>query len=196
MPDGNGLVKARWGLKLHSLNASLRLTHYMEHNIFPKHKDLVEHLVAEAREHRVHLEALKAEGEIAQGWRSQFLYRDRLGLSPHDHNLVEADAPGHVAPHAVTASPFATAWRNYIKSVFQKGYMYNISERKTLLYVSENKTLGGKEDRNTDGEAAGRKLVVTFFGETHDGFAYRVDRDGCTLRPQLLNVAEILLILG
>ena len=83
-----------------------------------------------------------------------------------------------------------------MKSVLQKGFMYQISEKPdTYIYVSENKTLAGKEDKALVGEATGRKLVVAFF-ELLDGLAHRVDRAGCTLRPQLLTLAEILQILG
>ena len=75
--------------------------------------------------------------------------------------------------------------------------MFRISQRpETLGYVSENKTLAGKEDKATDGEASGRKLVVTFFEDGDDGLAHRVDREGCALRPQLLNIAEMLQALG
>ena len=78
-----------------------------------------------------------------------------------------------------------------------KGFMFRISERpETLLYVSENKTLAGKENQLLDGEACGRKLVVTFFEYGEDGLAHRVDRDGCTLRPQLRSIAKILQSLG
>ena len=84
-----------------------------------------------------------------------------------------------------------------MRSVLQKGFMFRISQRpETLVYVSENKSLAGKEDKATDGEASGRKLVVTFFEDGDDGLAHRVDREGCTLRPQLLSIAEILQILG
>ena len=64
------------------------------------------------------------------------------------------------------------------------------------MNASENKSLAGKEDKAIDGEASGRKLVVTFFEDGDDGLAHRVDHDGCTLRPQLLTLAEILQILG
>ena len=78
-----------------------------------------------------------------------------------------------------------------MKSVLHKGFMYQISEKPdTYIYVSENKTLAGKEDKALVGEATGRKLVVSFF-ELLDGLAHRVDREGCTLRPQLLTLAEI-----
>ena len=158
-------VHARWqwlcllkrALKVHSLNACLRLTHYLEHNPFPSNEDLQPHLQAEAHEHRVNLQAMMAEGEIATGWRREFLYRERLGLSPQEANLIAADAVGYIAPHAMVGSPFAIAWRNYVKSVLRKGFMYKISQRpETILYVSENKTLAGKEDKTNEGEASGR----------------------------------------
>jgi hypothetical protein len=60
-------------LKIQTLNASLRLMHYMEHNqAFPSHEDLLPHLQAEREQHRVDLEALAAlapEEEVALGWR-------------------------------------------------------------------------------------------------------------------------------
>eukprot|EP00959_Pyramimonas_sp_CCMP1952_P417550 8748244-Pyramimonas_sp.AAC.1 len=81
-------VHARWqwactikrGLKMYSLNACLRLTHYLENNQqFPSNEDLFSHLQAEQRQHRVDMRATVQEGEIALGWRSEFLYRERLG---------------------------------------------------------------------------------------------------------------------
>ena len=75
--------------------------------------------------------------------------------------------------------------------------MYLISEKpETFLYVSENKTLAGKEDRSLEGEAAGRKMVMTFFERGDGGLVHRVDREGSSLRPQLLSIAELLQILG
>ena len=198
-------VHARWqwlclqkrGLKLHSLNSCLRLTHYLEHNAFPRFEDLTPHLHAEAQAHKVALESLTDEGEVAAGWRSEFIYRERLGLSPQEAGLIVEDPRGHVAPHAISGSAFAVAWRNYVRSVLRKGFMYRISQKpETLIYVSENKSLAGKEDKAIEGEASGRKLVVTFFEDGDDGLAHRVDREGCALRPQLLNIAEMLQALG
>ena len=84
-----------------------------------------------------------------------------------------------------------------MKLVLRKGFMYKISQKPdTILYVSENKTLAGKEDKANEGEASGRKLVVTFFEAGDDGKVHRVDREGCALRPQLLNIADILQSLG
>ena len=61
------------------------------------------------------------------------------------------------------------------------------------IYISENKTLAGREDRGYEGEATGRKLVVSFFFETlPDGLVRRTIRGGTSLHPQLLTIAEIL----
>ena len=128
---------------------------------------------------------------IALGWRREFIYRERLGLSSRDSDLIVDGPPVHVAP-AVAASS-AVAWRNYLKLVFQKGFMYRISYRPSvIIYVSENKTLAGKEDRFYDGDALGRKLVITFFEDADGGLVRRVDQEGFALRPQLLTVAEVL----
>ena len=74
-------IHSRWqwacmtkhALKIQTLNASLRLMHYLEHNqAFPSHEDLLPHLQAEREQHRVDLEALAAlapEEEEALGWR-------------------------------------------------------------------------------------------------------------------------------
>ena len=71
---------------------------------------------------------------------------------------------------------FAVAWRNYVKQVFRPGFMYRVSEMPhTLLYVSSNKTLAGKYDRSSEGEAAGRKNVATFFEGDGPGRAQPVD---------------------
>ena len=71
-------VHARWqwscgqktALKLHTLNASLRLTHYSEHNqTFPAHEELLPHLQAEHLEHKLAYETLVSEDDVALGWR-------------------------------------------------------------------------------------------------------------------------------
>ena len=123
---------------MHSLNATLRLTHFQEHNQWPCHEDLEGHLESEAQEHSIALEALNAEDEVAPGWRSVFLYRTRLGLSPEAGHLLMADPRDHVAPPAIAGRPFAEAWRNYIKSVLKKGFMYRISQApESFIFVSE-----------------------------------------------------------
>ena len=198
-------IHARWqwictqkrSLKVHTLNATLRIMHYLEQNrCFPTHEDLLPHLRAEQQSHNVILENIEAEEVIALGWRREFIYRERLGLSSRDSDLIVDGPPVHVA-HAVAASSFAVAWRNYLKLVFQKGFMYRISYRPSvIIYVSENKTLAGKEDRSYDGDALGRKLVITFFEDADGGLVHRVDQEGFALRPQLLTVAEVLQTLG
>jgi hypothetical protein len=70
-------VHARWqwscsekrGLKLHTLNACLRLTHYIEHNYFPSDDDLFERLEEEHHQHRIDIDAVAAD-DVALGWRS------------------------------------------------------------------------------------------------------------------------------
>ena len=48
--------------------------------------------------------------------------------------------------------------------MFKKGFMYKVScKPATTLYVAENKTLSGKEDRVYEGEALGRKMAIVFF---------------------------------
>ena len=50
-----------------------------------------------------------------------------------------------------------------MKSVFQKGFMYRVScNPSVVLYVAENKTLAGKEDRAYEGEAMRRKWPWCF----------------------------------
>ena len=84
-----------------------------------------------------------------------------------------------------------------MRAVLRKGFMYRVPLRpETLLYVSENKTLAGREDKGHLGEAAGRKLVVSLFATDAHGSAHRVDKEICAMRPHLLNIAEILQVLG
>ena len=101
----------------------------------------------EAQEHRQALEDLNEEDQIAPGWHNEFIYRNRLGLSPEAGRLLMADPRDHVAPHAVADRPFAEAWRNYINSMLQQGFMYRISQAPaSIIYASENKTLAGREE--------------------------------------------------
>ena len=156
-------VHARWqwictvkrSIQFQALNANLRLTHHMEHNqAFPDDKDLEEHLEAERMEHKLVMQALIDDADVTLGWRSQFIYRKRFNLAVQDEPLLEALDPAHGHEHG---SPFVVAWRNYIRVVFQKGFMYRLSiNPAVVLYVAENKTLAGKEDRTYEGEAQGR----------------------------------------
>ena len=60
------------------------------------------------------------------------------------------------------------------------------------IYVSENKTLAGREDRGYEGEATGRNWWSAFFETLPDGLVRRIIRGGTSLHPQLLTIAEIL----
>ena len=182
---------------MQTLNASLRLTHYLENNqTFPSHEDLLPHLEAEQDQHRLDLKALEEGGEVALGWRSEFLYRDRFNLAAADKDLV-ADGPAGPAAPAPIGGPFAVAWRNYMKSVFQKGFMYRLScKPSVVLYIAENKTLSGKEDRMYQGEALGRKMAVVFFEDAEGGLVRRVNREGLAMEQQLLSLAELLQTIG
>ena len=87
--------------------------------------------------------------EIASAPRkSEFLYRERFNLArTHRDVLVDVASAASAAP-AAAGGPFAVAWRNYMRSVFQKGFMYRLScKPSAILYIAENKTLAGKEDR-------------------------------------------------
>ena len=72
-----------------NLNAVLKLVHFLENNqTFPDIAELTPHLQAEAQEHKVNLQALDNDDEVAVGWKREFLYRNRLGLSASDFNLL------------------------------------------------------------------------------------------------------------
>ena len=75
----------------------LRLMHHLEHNqTLPDSETLLEHLEAERRQHRMALEAV--DEDVALGWRSEFLYRDRFNLSAADRDLVADNAVAPVVP--------------------------------------------------------------------------------------------------
>ena len=101
-----------------SLNAILKLMHFLENNqTLPQFQELLPHLQAEAQEQRVNLQALENDPEVASCWKRDLLYRNRLGLSSSDFELL-AQAPP-LAP-GVVAPAFVVAWRNYIKQLFKK----------------------------------------------------------------------------
>ena len=84
-----------------------------------------------------------------------------------------------------------------MKSVFKKGFMYRLSCRASaVLYVAENKTLAGKEDRTYEREAMGRKLAIVFFEDCDGDLVRRVDRSSGGMQQQLLTPAELLQTLG
>ena len=84
-----------------------------------------------------------------------------------------------------------------MKSVFQKRMMYKLScSPSSILYVAENKTLAGKEDRTYEGEAMGRKMAIVFFREDAGGLVRRVHKETLALQQQLLSLAELLQTIG
>ena len=106
------------------------------------------------------------------------------------------DVPAGPAPPAF-GGPFVGAWRNYIKTVFKKGFMYKLSCRPSVhFYVAENKTLAGKEEKGYAEEALGRKLAVAFFEKVGESLVQRVNREGTSLHQTPLSVAELMQTIG
>jgi hypothetical protein len=135
--------------------------------------------------------------ELAGAHRSEFLYRERFNLAGAQRDLLADAAPvAHAAP-AGPGGPFTLAWRNYMKSVFQKGFMYRLScKPSVILYVAENKTLAGREERSYEGEALGRKMAVVFFEDHGGGLVKRVNRESFGMQQTLLSIAEVLQTIG
>ena len=76
-----------------------------------------------------------------------------------------------------------------MKSVFKKGFMYKLSGK--LFYIAENKTLAGKEDRQYEGEAVGRKMAIIFFETAPGGMAVPTH-----MNQHLLSLAELMQEVG
>ena len=75
--------------------------------------------------------------------------------------------------------------------------MYRVSLKPSVvLYVAENKTLAGKEDRAYEDEAIARKLALVFFEDCAGGLVRRVDRGALGMQQHLLTPAEILQTIG
>ena len=89
--------------------------------------------------------------------KSEWAYRERLGLGPDDHHLVADVEPIAVrAPRVLGSGPFVSAWRNYLKTLLKPTCFYAFEAKPDILfYVIENKTLAGREDRS---EEATKKL--------------------------------------
>ena len=127
--------------------------------------------------------------------RSHLIYRARFNLAGNHGDLVDLVAPP--AAHAAPGGPFALAWRAYLKSVFKRGFMYKLScKPSVILYIAENKTLAGKEDRSYEGEALGRKMAIVFFEEQDEGLVRRVNRETQAMNQELLSIAELLQTVG
>ena len=124
------------------------------------------------------------------------MFQERFNPASADRNLLVDDVPAGPAPPAF-GGPFVGAWRNYIKTVFKKGFMYKLSCKPSAhFYVAENKTLAGKEDRAYDGEALGRKLAVVFFEAGPGGLFRRVNQETLGMHQELLTLAELLQTVG
>ena len=134
---------------------------------------------------------------VAKSSRSSFIYRERFNLN--DARLLEEEVVA-AAPVVPVGGLFAAAWRNYIKSVFKKGFMFTVAvDPETLIYVAENKTLAGQEVRGRDDEASGRPLVLAFFRRNTRGFAEQRVGEGeslTQLKLSSLTLAELLQNLG
>jgi hypothetical protein len=115
-----------------------------------------------------------------------------MGLSSDNHRLLHE--AGNAPPLHVPTGPFVGAWRNYIKTFFVRGLWYKVLN--TLFYISENKTLAGKEEKNYEGEATGRMLALTFFEDAPRGLVQRVDKERLVLNAQLFTPAEVLSVCG
>ena len=77
--------------------------------------------------------------------------------------------------------------------------MYKVSRKPSVvLYIAENKTLAGKEDRIYEGEALGRRMAVVFFEDIpgHANMVRRVHRENMGMQQRLLSIAEVLQTLG
>ena len=183
-------IHARWqwitqfkrGLKLHSLNALLKMYCYLEqHNEeFPPHEHLAEHLEVANRAMR----DMRAEAEwVAEGWRVEAGFRERLNLNPENHALV------YPAPRAEPQpSSYEHTWGTYCRTVLVRGHWYHWAEYpRVYFYVVENKVLAGRAKRAPQA-ALGRDLVITFFEPVGQNLVKRVDPDSA---GKLLSVAEL-----
>ena len=75
--------------------------------------------------------------------------------------------------------------------------MYKLScKPSVILYIAENKTLAGKEDRSYEGEALGRKMAIVFFEEQDQGLVRRVNRETLAMKQELVSIAELLQTVG
>ena len=190
-------LSRRRSLKLKALNAYLKISDWLRvYNALPPIGELLPHLQAIRKGERMLLESIRARNEIAPGLRRDSIYWDRLNLSLEDVALVK----GILAPGGVDHSPnavFHVQWANHVRWTFTRTSFFSfptLSPRR-YVYVIENKTLAGREDR-LEGDAVGRTLVVAWFeelSETDNGvIVRRCDRTSEQLVPQLCTIAELL----
>ena len=197
---------ARWqwfaamkrNLKLPALNGMLRLSHWLERNAgeFPPHEHLEEHLVDAGAQLRWDLRQQDGE-DVACGWRFEMLWGDRLNLQASEHKLLrEPLARSRLADAPTT---YRITWGNYCRNLLAKGFWYQFPCNPSVrLYISENKIVGGREER-TAADAMGRPVVGTFFEPIGGGGCLnirRVERATGAMQPKLLTVAELLSAIG
>ena len=126
--------------------------------------------------------------------RFQLVFRQRFNLA--GATLLKEEREGPAAP-AAPGGPFAVAWRNYTRACFKKGYMYTLScSPSSILYVADNKTLAGREDRTYEGEALGKKLAVVFFEDIGEDLVKRVHTESLGMQQSLLSIAELIRTVG
>ena len=152
-------VHARWqwlcaskrNLRLKSLNAILRLNHFLgsNGNEFPPPHVLADHLRTEMAVLRAAHLKLQREDQVAPKWRSDAPYMDRFNLRVADLHLLaddEAPAPGL----ATCRTAYLDTVSVYIRSVFGEKAFFSFPglSPDTFIYVLDSKTLAGREARD------------------------------------------------
>lgn len=191
------LVATRRAVRLPSLNAILKVTHYLDghQGVLPPNEDLDPLLQAARQQLQWDLKDLSEDDDVARGWRHQMVFRDRFNVSPEDFNLLQHLEPRRNEP---AGDPYKITWRTYCRSILSRGSFFQFSSNTDVVfYVNENKVLAGRQERG-EGEAVGRSLVLTFFEafEGHPGMARRVDRRDESMRPRQMTIAELLQVCG
>ena len=141
------------------------------------------------------LKDLEDDENVASGWRHQMVFRERFNLNPENLNLLQNLEQRR--PEAA-GDAYKVTWRTYCRSILQRGYFFRFSSNLDVtFYVNENKILAGRPERG-EGEAVGRSLVLTFFEafEGHPGLVRRVDREGASMRPRQMSLAELMQVCG
>ena len=166
-----------------------KVTHWMDghEGTLPSDEALEPHLQAASQSIKWAMQELEQE-DIARGWRTQMLFRDRFNLGPEDFNLV---VQRHSALTENLKDPYALTWRTYCRAVLGRGRFYKVGS--VIFYINENKVLAGREQRG-EGEAVGRNLVITFFEDLpdHPGMVRRIEREGGSMHPRQMTLAELL----
>lgn len=166
------------------------MTHHMDghEGTLPSDEALEPHLQAASQSLKWAMQDLEKE-DIAKGWRTQMLFRERFNLGAEDFNLL---VQKHSAPTENLRDPYAATWRTYCRSVLVRGYFFKVGPS-VIFYINENKILAGG-DRKGEGEAVGRNLVLTFFEDLpgHPGMARRIEREGGSMHPRQMTLAELI----